>query len=61
MADELDGYHLKPKIGSLYRGQAWVELHGTFDASQLRELADQIDKNCEGLRPPNAHQGRHKH
>lgn len=37
------------KIGELLRGQAWIELHGEFTPAQLRELAGEIEKKCEGL------------
>lgn len=58
MADELEERYLKPKVGSIFRGQAWVELHGTFSAEELRELANQIDQNCQGL--DHGNQGRHQ-
>lgn len=39
----------KPRIGLTFRGQAWVELHGEFTPTQLKALADEIEKNCKGL------------
>jgi len=39
----------KPNIGPTPRGQAWVELHGTFTAAKLRDLAKQLDKNMTGM------------
>lgn len=38
-----------PDVGQMPRGQAWVELHGTFNAERLRDLAKQLDKNMVGL------------
>jgi len=31
------------RIGKIYRGQFWVELHGVFKPEELRLLADQIE------------------
>lgn len=39
----------KARIGQMLRGQAWVELHGTFTATQLQSLAKELEKNCQGL------------
>jgi len=39
----------KLKIGQILRGQSWVELSGIFYPEELRSIANQIDKNCEGL------------
>jgi hypothetical protein len=39
----------KPPVGEMPRGQAWVELHGTFSAEKLRDIAKQIDKNMNGM------------
>jgi len=45
------------KVGDLLRGQAWVELHGIFYPAHLRALADQIEKNCQGLEKKNGNTG----
>ena len=37
----------QPEIGTMFKGQAWVELHGIFYAAQLRSLAEEIEKNCK--------------
>ncbi len=37
------------RVGGMLRGQAWVELHGTFASKELRNLADQLDRNLKGL------------
>lgn len=39
----------KTEVGQMLRGQAWVELHGVFTRKRLRDLVDQLDKNCLGL------------
>lgn len=31
------------RIGEIYKGQFWIELHGVFKPEELRMLADQID------------------
>ena len=31
------------RIGKLFKGQFWVELHGIFKPDELRMLADQIE------------------
>lgn len=49
----------KPRVGQMFRGQAWVELHGEFMSAQLRALADEIEKNCKGLERRDDNQGRH--
>jgi hypothetical protein len=59
MADELEERYLKPKVGSLYRGQAWVELHGTFTADELLILAHEIETKCRGLNDD--HKRGHQH
>ena len=46
----------KPRIGSMLRGQAWVEVHGEFTFAQLKALADEIEKNCQGLEKKNGNQ-----
>jgi hypothetical protein len=43
------GEETKPDVGPMPRGQAWVELHGTFNAAKLRDLAKQLDKNMAGM------------
>ena len=43
----------KPRKSLMLRGQAWVELHGEFSANELRDLADQLEKNCRGLEKKN--------
>ena len=43
----------KPKIGSMFRGQAWVALHGDFTIEQLKILVERLEKNCEGLENKN--------
>jgi len=43
----------KPRVGSMLRGQAWVELQGEFTYAQLYSLAKEIEKNCEGLEKKN--------
>ena len=43
----------KSKIGLMVKGQAWVELSGIFYPEELRSIANQIDKNCEGLEKKN--------
>ena len=47
----------KSRIGSMLRGQAWVEVHGDFTPAQLRELADEIEKKCKGLERKDGNQG----
>jgi len=40
----------KERIGPTYfRGQAWVELKGWFNASELREIADKVESQCKGM------------
>jgi len=31
------------RIGKIFKGQFWVELHGVFKPEELRMLADQIE------------------
>jgi hypothetical protein len=47
------------KVGELLRGQAWVELHGIFYTKELHSIAEQIEKNCEGLEKKDDNSGRH--
>ena len=42
-----------PDVGQMLRGQAWVELHGAFNAQKLRDLAKLLDKNMAGLEKKN--------
>lgn len=49
----MDNEKEEPRIGSILRGQGWVELDGVFHSEELRSIADQIDKNCEGLEKKN--------
>jgi hypothetical protein len=50
----------KPDIGPSPRGQAWVELHGTFTAGKLRDIASQLDKNMAGMeKKQDGHPERH--
>ena len=49
----------KPRIGTMFRGQAWVELHGEFMPAQLRALADEIERKCKGLERKNDNTERH--
>jgi len=44
------------KVGQIVRGQAWVELSGIFYPKELRSIADQIDRNCEGLEKKDVNQ-----
>jgi hypothetical protein len=50
---------VKPKIGLILRGQAWVELHGEFTPAQLRDLAGEIERKCKGLERKNDNSERH--
>ncbi len=34
----------REKIGTLYVGQKWVELHGAFTYNELRDLANRVEK-----------------
>jgi len=49
MSNGMDEEEKKSKIGSMFRGQRWAELYGTFSPEELRSLADQIEENCKGL------------
>lgn len=40
----------KLRIGKIYPAQNWVELHGTFNPMELRELAIQIEKNMKKVK-----------
>ena len=47
------------RIRPTLRGQAWVELHGTFTANELHSIAQEIEKKCQGLEKKDVVQGRH--
>jgi len=34
----------KERIGKVYPGQGWIELHGAFTSAELRILAQNIEK-----------------
>jgi hypothetical protein len=34
----------KVRIGNMYPGQAWIELHGSFTYQELRLLAQNVEK-----------------
>lgn len=40
----------QPKINTIYRGQAWVELHGNFTIGELEVLIEELKSKCEGLK-----------
>ena len=54
-----DPKYLKERIGPMFRGQAWVELHGTFTADELLILVHEIETNCRGLNDD--HKRGHQH
>jgi len=33
----------------MFRGQAWVALHGDFTIEQLKSLIKTLEDNCKGL------------
>ena len=37
------------KVGTMFRGQAWVALHGDFTIEQLKHLIRTLEENCKGL------------
>jgi len=49
----------RAKIGEIYRGQAWVALHGDFTIEQLKNLVEKLEENCKGLEDKNVNTGRH--
>lgn len=42
------------RVGSMLRGQAWVELHGVFTVPELKALLEQVEDNLRGLEPRRA-------
>lgn len=50
---DLDDLPRQDRIGPMLRGQYWVELHGQFTISQLRELIRKLEEGCKGLEPKN--------
>jgi hypothetical protein len=36
-------------VGTMFRGQAWVALHGEFTIEQLKSLIKVLEENCKGL------------
>jgi hypothetical protein len=39
----------RDRIGTAFRGQAWVALHGDFTIEQLKALIKVLEENCKGL------------
>lgn len=35
------------RIGKIFKGQFWVELHGIFKPDELRDLADQLEEKTK--------------
>lgn len=48
----------RAKIGTMFRGQAWVALHGDFTIEQLKSFIKTLEDNCRGLERKDVDKGR---
>lgn len=39
----------RARIGTTFRGQRWVALHGDFTIEELKALIKMLEENCKGL------------
>jgi len=39
----------KPRIGKIYPGQHWIELHGAFNPAELRLIAIELEKEIKKI------------
>lgn len=43
----------RAKIGQMFKGQAWVALHGDFTIAELQAILERVKELCEGVPRPN--------
>lgn len=49
----------RAKIGQMFKGQAWIALHGDFTVAELQAVLERVKELCEGVPKANDDKGLH--